>query len=145
MEHSRYLRGRKRAPLRPPIAPTREDGIFVDLQRAVPKPQARDARKNSWILEATWRLVDEGVSARQYPTKYQSLIQILGRAIAESLKDDMRRKEEEAGAEVGVLLGSDPPLQREAWHRIKGCYRDVFDRAPPPAWVTLERITAERV
>ena len=42
-------------------------------------------------------------------------------------------------------MGSDPPLHREAWHQIKGWYRDTVDRAPPSAWVTLERITAERV
>ena len=44
-----------------------------------------------------------------------------------------------------ALLGSDPPLHREAWHRIKGWYKDAVDCALPPAWVTLERITAERV
>ena len=42
-------------------------------------------------------------------------------------------------------MGADPPLIREAWHRIKGWYKDTVDRAPPPARVTLERITAERV
>ena len=52
-EHSEYLRRRKRLPLRPPTAPTREDGIFSELQRAVLKPKAWDARKYAWILEAT--------------------------------------------------------------------------------------------
>ena len=45
-EHTRYLGGRKRLPLRPPTAPTREDGIFAALQRAVPKPLVREAGKN---------------------------------------------------------------------------------------------------
>ena len=44
-----------------------------------------------------------------------------------------------------AILGLDPPLHREAWHRIKGWYQAAVDRAPPPAQVTLERITAERV
>ena len=61
-EHARYLRGRKRLLLCPLTAPTREDGIFASLQRAVPKPRAWEARKNAWILAATWRLVDESVS-----------------------------------------------------------------------------------
>ena len=43
------------------------------------------------------------------------------------------------------LVGADPPLLQEAWHRIQGCYKAAVDRAPPPARVTLERITAERV
>ena len=45
-EHSMYLGGRKRRPLRQPTTPTGEDGIFTVLQRAVPKPKAWDARKN---------------------------------------------------------------------------------------------------
>ena len=49
------------------------------------------------------------------------------------------------GPEVEVLIGSDPPLHRESWHRIKGWYKATVDRAPPPARVTLERVTAERV
>ena len=47
--------------------------------------------------------------------------------------------------EVETLLGSDPPLHREAWHRIKGWYKAAVDCDPPPAQVTLKRITAERV
>ena len=42
-------------------------------------------------------------------------------------------------------MGLNPPLCWEAWHRIKRWYEAVVDHAPPPAWVTLKRITAERV
>ena len=42
-------------------------------------------------------------------------------------------------------MGSDPPLHQEAWHLIKGWYKAMVDRALPPAWVILERITAEQV
>ena len=31
------------------------------------------------------------------------------------------------------------------WHRINGWYCAAVNRSLPPAWVTLERITAERV
>ena len=61
------------------------------------------------------------------------------------MKGDMRQRTEEAGADVETLLGLDPPLHREAWHRIKGWYRAAVDHAPPPAWVNLKRITSERV
>ena len=44
-----------------------------------------------------------------------------------------------------MLLGADPPNPKEAWRRLKGCYKAGVDRAPPPARDTLERITAERV
>ena len=61
-EHARYLGGRKRLPLLPSTAPTREDGIFAALRRAVPKPLDKEVRKKAWILAATWRLVDKRVS-----------------------------------------------------------------------------------
>ena len=50
-----------------------------------------------------------------------------------------------AGEEVETLLGADPPNPKEAWRRLKGCYKAAVDRALPPARDTLERITAERV
>ena len=98
----------------------REDGIFTALWRAVPNLQARDAIKNAWIMEATWKLVDERVSTRQHHAKDQSLIRRLVCAIAESLKGDMQRRADKAGAEAEALVGLDPPLNQEAWHRIKG-------------------------
>ena len=57
-----------------------EDKIFAALRRDVPKPRAREARKNEWISAATWRLVDERVSALRDPAKDQTLIRRLGRA-----------------------------------------------------------------
>ena len=35
-------------------------------------------------------------------------------------------------------------MPQEAWQRLKGWYKALFDRAPPPARATLERITAEQ-
>ena len=57
-EHTRYIMGRRKMPLRTPMEPTREDGIFAALRRAVPKPHARNRHKNAWISEETWRLVN---------------------------------------------------------------------------------------
>ena len=79
------------------------------------------------------------------PIRDQSLIWRLDRVIAEILKGDWIRRVEEAEKEVERLLGSDPPLHREAWHWMKGWYQDVVDRAPPHNQVTFERITAKPV
>ena len=40
---------------------------------------------------------------------------------------------DEAGADVEALVGEDPPLIQEAWHRIQVWYKSAVDRAPPPA------------
>ena len=92
-----------------------------------------------------WRLIVKRFSARRDLAKDQALIRRLGRAIRASLKTERKRRVEDVGEEGEALFGSDSPLQREACHRIKRWYKDAFDRAPPPAWVTLDRITAERV
>ena len=83
-------------PLRPPTEPTREDGIFAALRRAVPKPNGRDSHKNEWISKKTWRLVDERVSTRR-GTGVQVRIWRLGRAIKASLEGDRKRRVEIAG------------------------------------------------
>ena len=83
-EHKRYLGVQNKWPLRPPTKPTREDGAFVALRRAVPKANAREERRNEWISAETWRLVDKRVSARRDPVNGQALRRRLGRAIKAS-------------------------------------------------------------
>ena len=72
-------------------------------------------------------------------------IRWLGCDIRASLKGDRKRRLEIAGEEVEMLLGGDPPNAKEAWISLKGWYKAVVKRAPPPARATLERITAEWV
>ena len=62
-----------------------------------------------------------------------------------SLTADIRRRADEAGAEVEDLVKADPPLTQEAWYRLQGQYKSAVDRAPPPARATLKRVMAERV
>ena len=109
-EHKRYLGGSKRWPVRPPSKPTRVDLLFAALRRAVPKVQPREARKNAWILEETWRLVDERVSARQDPRYGQAFKQKLGREVKVSMAADRKRRADKAGAEVEALVKTDPPI-----------------------------------
>ena len=144
-EHKKYLWGRKRWPMRPPTKPTRVEKTFAALRRVVPKAQPRAAIRNAWISEETWRLVDERVSARRDPRKGQALKRRLGRAVKASLAADQKQRADKAGSEVEALVGEDPPLIQEAWHRIQGWYKAAVDCAPLPARVTLERFTAERV
>ena len=143
-DHTRYIKGRRKMPRKPPSEPTREDELFSALRRAVPKPHERDKHKNAWISDETWRLVNERVSARR-GTRVRERIRRLGRSIRARLKGDRKRRVEAAGTDVEALLGGDPPNAKEVWRRMKGWYRAAFNRAPPPARATLKRITAERV
>ena len=142
-DHISYIAERRRIPLKPPEQPTREDTLFGDLRRAVPKPQPQEQHRNAWISEETWKLVDERVTVRRKP-RAKTAMRRLGRAIQASLKGDRRRWVEEAGTAVEALLGEDPPNAKEAWRRMKGWYQAAAQRGPPPARATLERITAEQ-
>ena len=83
-------------------------------------------------MTEAWRLVDERVSALRDSAKGQAVRRRLRRAIKASLTADRRRRAEEAGAEVEALVGEEPPLIQEAWHRIQGWYNAAVNRAPPP-------------
>ena len=145
MEHTKYLGRNRRPPLCPPTTLTREDRIFAELQRAIPKPKVREARKKAWISVDMWRLIDERVSAQRDIARDQSHIRRLSRAINVRLKEGRSRRTEEAGEEVERSLRADTPLYKEEWHWMKGWYQATFDCAPLPARVTLDRITAEWV
>ena len=62
-----------------------------------------------------------------------------------ALKGDRRQRVETTGEDVGQIFTRDPPIPCKAWRRMRGWYRAAVDHALPPAQITLERITAERV
>ena len=131
-DHARYIKVRRRMPLKPPSEPTREDELFGALRRAVPKPHEQEKHKNEWISDKTWRLVNDRVSSRR-GTRVRARIWRLGRVIRESLKGDRKRRVEAMGTDLEALLGGDPPNAKEVWRRMKGWYRAAVNRAPPPA------------
>ena len=96
---------------------TNEDG---PTQRAVPKAQPREARRNAWISESMWRLIDKRVSARRDPRYGKAFKRRLGKEVQKSLATDRRRRADEAGAEVEALVKADPPLIQEACYRLQG-------------------------
>ena len=93
----------------PLTTPTSQDKLFAALRRETPKPKAREARRNYWIPEAMWRIIDERVSARWYPAQYQAIIRRLGCAINEILKEDCQQRTKYVEGKIEALLGADPP------------------------------------
>ena len=66
-KHMRYLGGRKKLPLQLPTDPTREDDIFAALRRVVPTARVQEARRNEWIPERRYSIVDEYPRCRRDP------------------------------------------------------------------------------
>ena len=60
-------------------------------------------------------------------------IRILGLAIQASLQGDRKRRVKTVGTDVESLLGGEQTNHKEAWRRLKGCYKAAVNRAPPPA------------
>ena len=129
----------------PPGRQTRTwaDELFAELRRVVSKQDKRSACHNLCISAETWILVDERVSTRSEPGRYQQRLRQLGRAIWDSLKEYRQHRVTKSGEAVESLLTGYPPLPCEAWRRMRGWYQEAVDHAPLPARVTLERIMVE--
>ena len=115
-EHTKYLGRCTKIPIRSPTTSNREEIFFAALRRAIPKPKAREARKNLWILADMWRLIDKRVSARWGPSRNQTLFNV-------SLKGGRRPRTNEVGEEIERLLRADPPSTRNpgtGWRGVTG-------------------------
>ena len=103
----------------------------------IQKPKAQEARKNTWILSDTWRLVDTRFSMCQDPTRNQGLLWCLSRQIISSLKADWKQQVETAGGNIEYLLTSEPPLYKKAWDQMKGWYKVAAGRMFLPDGLTI--------
>eukprot|EP00978_Attheya_sp_CCMP212_P011677 scaffold28947_cov48-Attheya_sp.AAC.3 len=101
-------------------------------------------RASSWISDESWKLIDTRLAFRRAFGHDQAAIRRLTRQIQASLQADRKIRVEKAGDNVEALLQKEPPDLQGAWNALKGWYRVVGDRAPPPSWDTLEKVTAER-
>ena len=91
----------------------RENQLFKELHKVIPKQKSREARKNTWTLEDTLRLVDTIVFVRQDPTRNNQLLCCLGRQIKASLKADPWHHVEMSGGAIETLLASNALLVKD--------------------------------
>ena len=96
-----------------------------------------------WISDKNWAAIDTRVTVSQEGD--QQTVRELIQQIHEGLSKDRKRRVEEAGRTIDSLLASDPPLVREAWVRMEGWQRYTSNRPQPPARISLDTLTAERV
>ena len=82
---------------------------------------------------------------RQDPAHNQGLLRQLIREIAASLKADWQRRVETDREKIEDILTSDPLLNKELGHQIKGWYKVAAGCASPPSRLTIKRIMADRV
>ena len=146
-ENKRCIMSQQRYPLKAPTGDNRTelDIIFAELKERIPKVGPRELKRNAWISEGTWQLIDQRIALRRQRRGDQQMCRGLGRRIKASLKEDRRRRAAEAGEQIEACINHRNPDWKEAWGILKGWYRDASDRAPPPARATIEKVTQERV
>jgi len=138
-----YLRGRTRFPLRAPKwGPlTRVDTIFQALKKEVVPPLPRERRRNSWISDTTWTLVDERAAMRRSPQFDRTAYRRVDRGVKAAIKADRLRRAEEAAEAINQHL-SDNNLQ-EAWNRTKAWYTQASDRPCAPSRADIQQVSDE--
>ena len=69
-EHWRYLRNQMRFPNFPPTREImQEDTLFYNILEDIPDMAAQAARRNTWILQEMWTLVDMRMALHHEPTR----------------------------------------------------------------------------
>ena len=110
-EYVQYLRQCMHPPLQTLDTSTRKEQLFADFHQAIPKTKAWEARKNAWILEDTWRIIDTRVSVHQHPARNQSLIRRLGCHTTTMIKADRWRQTETDGGDIKNTDIGPPPCK----------------------------------
>ena len=70
--HRRYLRGRRRLPVRLQQPLSLEDTVFVELAAHRHPPVPRNPRDKSWISDPTWQLIDRKSTLSQFIAHHNS-------------------------------------------------------------------------
>ena len=141
-----YLRKRQRYPLpAPTVGPDSPlvDRLFQELKEAMPRPTRPTRRRNAWISDATWRLIDQkSAMRRRHGVGYSpAALRRLSRRIASSLRADRKRRVEEAGAAVEDAMGAND--HKGAWELARAWYRQAEDRPPKPSHQELATVSEE--
>ena len=115
---------------------------FADLVAAIEKPEQRKRVANTWISEATWKLVDRRAGLRRTGGLVQSEARRLGLQIKASLRQDRVTRAEDAASEVeGHLTAREV---EEFWLVLKAWYKKASNRTMTPCYQMLENQTKER-
>ncbi len=122
-----------RFPLRPPTGglASEADSLFQQLKEFCKPTEASQPRgpRASWILDATWKLVDQRAGLAWLAGGYsQTINRRLSWQIRISLKGDRTRRTKAVGAEVESLLSAG--RLKEGCARLRAWYNHAGDRAP---------------
>lgn len=128
-QHQRYVNTRTRFSL--PIRSedkTRADLLMEELTELIEKPARIDQRYESWISDASWKLIDAKAEARRRGNVRE--VKSLKSQLRESLKADRRRRIEAVATRVDALLEARDT--QAAYGVLRGWYREKPSHVPKP-------------
>jgi exonuclease III len=149
--HKLYLQGRKQLPLRPAKwgPPTQADHLFQEVKRNLPPtPSPQLPHRPSWLSATTLQAIDARCSLRRNPHHNRAEARRLTRFVNASVKEDRKRRTEEAGNAISQLLDEAAPLDRQqnakaAYAILQRWYKHHGDRPPKPSRQDLQTVTTE--
>ena len=143
--HRRYLHGRKKFPIRPPIGPiTRADWMFQMVKDQCPPPPRAQARKvrPHWLSPETIQAMDTRCNLRRDPNHDRSIARQLTRRVNALINQDRKKRTEEAGKAIQDALSGETQDLQGAYNILKRWYRHHGDRPQKPTREDL-RVTTQ--
>jgi hypothetical protein len=87
-----------------------------------------NGRKNSWISESTWQLIDQKASARRSGNISQA--KNIAKELRRSLNKDRKCRMDKVAEEIESYLTANSP--KEAFHKLQNWYKERSGRPPKP-------------
>jgi hypothetical protein len=131
-EMKKYWRQYQRFPLRVPWGPHTElEGAYKELHLdldVIPPPE-RERPANQWILDKSWKVINQGATLRRMGNLPLAAAHRIGREIKSSLTADRKQCAANTASTVESHLSNG--AVKEAWQALKGWYLAAEDRTPP--------------
>lgn len=140
-QHRSYIGKRARFSL--PIRAqdrSRADQLMDELVELIEKPTPRDQRHESWISDATWKLVDAKAAARKRGNA-QAAVKSLKKQIRKSFRADRKCRIDKVATEVDALLLANDT--RGAYGILRNWYRTKPGHVPKPTIQDEEKTRSE--
>jgi hypothetical protein len=145
-EHKKYVRRRRRFPLRRTTDPATRNQAEEEYNKLkghieMIEPEVTRQTKAPWISEDTWKLIDARTAKAKARSFQPGENHRLSRRIKRALYRDKKARTKTAGESIEQHL-RDGRLQ-SAWNILQTWYKHTGDRPPKPTRLDLRQITNE--
>jgi hypothetical protein len=140
----KYRRRYQHFPLLIPRGPHTElEGAYEELPLDVILPPERERPANQWILDKSWKVIDQRATLRRMGNLPLAVAHRIGREIKSSLAADCKQCATNTASTVKSHLSNG--AVKEAWQALKGWYWAAEDHPPPACPETMAKQTAKQV